>query len=315
MTGISLPTGTITGDRLLAWLGRLRRAPLGTLVLYGAIVILIILALVGPHIGPYGPEEVDPGASLQPPSGRHWLGTDRSGLDIFSRILAAPQTNLVIALTATAISVGIGVPVGAVAGFFAARGGPRGFLSELVMRAMDVLQSFPVLIFALALVAVSGQSTRNVIWALSVVNLPVFVRLTRADMLTVREQPYAEAARCLGHSNMRIIFRHLLPNALGSSLAQVPVVIGFVILFTASLSFVGAGVKPPTAELGSMIKDGARNMITGQWWPSLFPGIALGLTVFTFALAAQDVGRRIRRVKRGQEAVPAEAAEAGVPRA
>lgn len=299
----------------MAMLRKLARIPFAMILLYGAIAGLLVLTAIGPHIGPWGPEEVDPGAALQPPSSSHWLGTDRTGLDIFSRILAAPRTNLLIALSATAISIGIGLPLGAIAGFFAAQGVVRGLLSELVMRTMDVLQSFPVFIFALVLVAVRGPAAENVIAALALVNLPVFVRLARADMLAVREQPYADAARLLGQSNLHIIFRHLLPNALGSSLAQVPVVIGFVILFTASLSFVGAGVPPPTPELGSMIAVGATNMITGEWWPSVFPGIALGLTVLIFALAAQDIGRRIRRVKRGEEIVMTTPAEGSAVRA
>lgn len=265
-------------------------------VLYGAVSVLLVLMVIGPSIGPYGPEQIA-GPALEPPSASHWLGTDRSGLDVFSRILAAPRTNLLIALVAAGISVLIGVPLGATAGYFAGEGRLGSMFSEGVMRLMDILQSFPVFVFALALVAMRGPATENVIGALAFVNIPVFVRLVRAEMLAVREQPYAEAARCLGHSHLRIIFRHLLPNAIHSTLAQIPVVIGFVILFTASLSFIGAGVPAPTPELGSMIAIGASNMVTGEWWPSLFPGVALGLSVFTFAVAAQDIAARLHRVR------------------
>jgi peptide/nickel transport system permease protein len=304
MTAVGAPSDRLSRVRLsAAAVGKaLRRIPPKRLALCGAIALLLLLMVIGPHIGPWGPEEVDHNANLTAPNASHWFGTDRNGMDIFSRILAAPRINLSIALAATTISIAIGVPLGAAAGFFGGRGRVGGMSSELMMRLMDVLQSFPVFIFALVLVAVRGPATENVVAALALVNLPVFVRLARADMLAVREQPYAEAARCLGHSNTRIIFRHLLPNALASSLAQVPVVIGFVILFTASLSFVGAGVRPPTPELGAMIAIGGKNMITGQAWPSLFPGIALGLIVLVFALAAADLGQHIQRVRRGSGA-------------
>jgi peptide/nickel transport system permease protein len=270
-------------------------------LIWSAIGCWLALMAVGPYIGPWGPEQIDPNVNLSPPGGVHLFGTDNVGMDIFSRILAAPRINLLIALMATSLAVGIGVPLGAVAGYLTAKPGWRGFLSDLIMRLLDVIQAFPIFIFALALVAVLGPSTRNVILALTLAGVTLFTRLARADMLAVREMPYAEAARCLGHSDMRIIFRHLLPNALSASIAQVPVVIGFVILFTASLSFVGAGVPPPTPELGSMIAIGARNLITGQWWPALFPGIALGLMILSFALGALDIGQRLRAVKRGQD--------------
>lgn len=268
-------------------------------ITYIAVAIWIILMFIGPSIGPYGPEEIDTDSILQRPGSEHWLGTDRSGMDIFSRILAAPRVNLFIAITAVIISIVIGFPIGALAGYIAGVGRVEAASSEFIMRSMDVLQAFPVFIFALALVAVRGPSTTNVIVAMAFVNIPPFVRLGRAEMLTVRELPYADAARVLGHSGPRIVFRHLLRNSIQTSVATIPVVMGFVILFTASLSFVGAGVPRPTPELGSMVAIGATNMVTGQWWPALFPGIALGLIVLSFAFAAQDVGLRIRAVKRG----------------
>ena len=293
------------GTRLLT----MRRPGLQAGLIYGGVVILIILTAIGPELGSWlegwapkaftwGSEEVDSGHALEAPSGRHLFGTDAIGMDIFMRILAAPRINLFIGLTAGAISVAIGLPLGLIAGYVGGRGRAASFLSELIMRAQDVLQSFPVFVFALVLVAVRGLSVENVIIALTIVNLPAFARLARAEMLLVREQPYADAARILGHSNAWIIFRHLAPNSIASSLATVPMVIGFVILFTASLSFVGAGVPPPTPELGGMIARGANNMVTGEWWPSVFPGVALGLIVLILAFAAQDIAARMRSVKR-----------------
>ena len=272
--------------------------PAATLT-YLFVGVWLLLMFIGPSIGPWGPEEIDRDSILQSPGVEHWLGTDRSGMDIFSRILAAPRVNLSIAITAVIISIMIGFPIGALAGYVSGLGRLKSVSSEFIMRTMDVLQAFPVFIFALALVAVRGPSTENVIVAMAFVNIPPFVRLGRAEMLSVRELPYADAARVLGHSGPRIVFRHLMRNSIQTSVATIPVVMGFVILFTASLSFVGAGVPRPTPELGSMVAIGATNMITGQWWPALFPGIALGLVVLTFAFAAQDFGLRIRAVKRG----------------
>ncbi len=313
-----------SGDGRIHGLRRMlfRKPGLTTAAVYGGVGIILLLTVIGPSIGPWladagcacgwGSEQIDAGHALEGPSGTHFFGTDRSGQDVFSRVLAAPRINLVIALAATALSVAIGVPLGLLAGYIGGRALAATATSELIMRFMDVLQSFPLFVFAVVLVAVRGQSTEIVIIALTIVNLPVFARLARAEMLTVREQPYADAARILGHGNFRLIFRHLAPNSVASSVATVPMVIGFVILFTASLSFVGAGVKPPTAELGGMIRVGANNMVTGEWWPSIFPGVALGLMVLIFAFAAQDIAARMRAVKRAEGLMSAETSvEAG----
>lgn len=297
-----------------------RKPGRGTAFVWSGVGLILILTAIGPEIGPalsgvgcgcgWGSEEIDRGHALEGPSASHFFGTDRTGFDIFSRVLSSPRINLVIALVATALSVVIGLPLGLLAGYVGGRTRAATALSEVIMRCMDVLQSFPLFVFAIVLVAVIGQSAEIVIIALTIVNLPVFARLARAEMLTVREQPYADAARILGHGNFRLIFRHLAPNSIASSVATVPMVIGFVILFTASLSFVGAGVKPPQAELGGMIRVGANNMVTGEWWPSVFPGIALGLFVLIFAFAAQDIAVRMRSVKRAEGLMSADTTSA-----
>lgn len=299
-----------------------RKPGRATGAIWGGVAFILVLTAIGPEIGPWlndagcdcgwGSEQIDRGHALESPSGDHFFGTDRTGFDVFSRVLSAPRINLIIALAATALSVLIGLPLGLLAGYIGGRTRAATALSEIIMRSMDVLQSFPLFVFAIVLVAVIGQSAQIVIIALTIVNLPVFARLARAEMLTVREQPYADAARILGHGNFRLIFRHLAPNSIASSVATVPMVIGFVILFTASLSFVGAGVKPPQAELGGMIRVGANNMVTGEWWPSVFPGVALGLMVLIFAFAAQDVAARMRIVKRAEGIMSADTSvEAG----
>ena len=253
------------------------------------VVITVFLAMLGPYIAPYHPERALPGAGLQPPSAEHWMGTDVSGMDVFSRVISAPRIDLAIALSATVIAFVGGVLLGVISGFYAgARGVPR-VASEAIMRGADILQAFPVFIFALALVGFRGPGTENVIVALAFLNIPYFLRVTRGAVFQVRERPFVEAARCAGNKEVRIAFVHVMPNALGPALANVSPGIGFAILLTAALSFVGAGVPKPTPEWGSMISIGAPNMMTGQWWTALFPGLALGLTVLGYALVGDGI--------------------------
>ncbi len=253
------------------------------------VVITVFLAMVGPYIAPYHPERALPGAGLQPPSAEHWMGTDVSGMDVFSRVISAPRIDLAIALSATVIAFVGGVLLGVISGFYAgARGVPR-VASEAIMRGADILQAFPVFIFALALVGFRGPGTENVIVALAFLNIPYFLRVTRGAVFQVRERPFVEAARCAGNKEVRIAFVHVMPNALGPALANVSPGIGFAILLTAALSFVGAGVPKPTPEWGSMISIGAPNMMTGQWWTALFPGLALGVTVLGYALVGDGI--------------------------
>ncbi|MBT3629024.1 MAG: dipeptide/oligopeptide/nickel ABC transporter permease/ATP-binding protein [Rhodospirillaceae bacterium] len=206
-------------------------------------------------------------------------------MDIFSRVLAAPRTDVVIGVVATFISVVIGAPLGVLVALYETRGkaGATAF-AETFMRLLEVMQSFPVFVFAMVLVAVFGGSLTNIIIAIAFVNTPVFIRLVRAEVLTLVQRPFAEAARAVGNNEMRLGFRHIFPNAFPVVMVQVSVTVGFAILLTAGLSFVGAGVRPPTPELGAMIASGAKYLIIEQWWPALFPGIALGLTVFSFGI-------------------------------
>ena len=253
------------------------------------VVITVFLAMLGPYIAPYHPERALPGAGLQPPSAEHWMGTDVSGMDVFSRVISAPRIDLAIAFSATVIAFVGGVLLGVISGFYAgARGVPR-VASEAIMRGADILQAFPVFIFALALVGFRGPGTENVIVALAFLNIPYFLRVTRGAVFQVRERPFVEAARCAGNKEVRIAFVHVMPNALGPALANVSPGIGFAILLTAALSFVGAGVPKPTPEWGSMISIGAPNMMTGQWWTALFPGLALGVTVLGYALVGDGI--------------------------
>lgn len=259
--------------------------------LFGLVVIgvTVFLALFGPWIAPYGPEEALSGRAVLPPSTAHWMGTDISGMDVFSRVIAAPRIDLTIALISTAIAFAAGVVLGVISGFFAGGRGPWALLSGAIMRGADIFQAFPLFIFALALVGFRGPSTQNVIVALAFLNIPFFLRVTRGAVLHVRERPFVEAARCAGGSGLRISFVHVMPNALTPALANLSPTIGFSILLTSALSFVGAGVPIPTPEWGSMIAIGAPNMMTGQWWTALFPGLALGLTILGYALVGDGL--------------------------
>lgn len=268
--------------------------------LFGLCIVVLSLFLMafGPALAPFPPEQTIDGAILLPPGPIHWLGTDANGFDIFSRIIAAPRIDIYIAFVSTALALLVGLPVGVMTGFFGAAEGLPRLLSEWMMRALDVIQSFPVFILALALVAALGSSEINIILVLVILQAPVFLRLTRSAAMSVRNRLYVEAARCAGASEWRILFSHVLPNSTSPALIASSVAVGQAILITAGLSFVGAGVEATRAEWGAMISQGARNMITGHWQPSIFPGLALGLTVYGYAVVGDGLRRYLDPTKR-----------------
>jgi peptide/nickel transport system permease protein len=261
-----------------------------------SMAIILILTVIGPWIAPQPTTTAAPLNRLLPPSGAHWFGTDSNGMDVFSRILASFRIDVAIAVIATGISVIVGSALGVlIAQLEGARGKARvsRLTAEGSLRLLDVIQAFPVFVFAMVLVAIRGTSTANIVAAIAFVNLPVFIRLVRSEVRSLQQQPYAEAAEAIGNSRFRIGYRHLLPNAVPAVIVQISVTVGFAILLTAGLSFVGAGISPPTPELGAMISGGARFLITGQWWPAFFPGIFLAYTVFTFALFGEIFGKAL----------------------
>ena len=264
---------------------------------FGCIIVALslFLAAFGPAISPYDPQFATGDVSVPPPSlwewpelfwhavfGNlekpvHWFGTDSAGLDIFSRTISAPRTDMTIALFAAIISLILGTVLGLLAGFY------KNWVTEVLMRTSDLMQAFPVFITAMIVVALWGRQTINLVIALGLVYTPIFIRLTRAEVLSQVSRGYVEAARAVGNTEWKIAFRHVLPNSLVPSLIQTSTTIGFAILLTSGLSFVGAGVRPPTPEWGSMISLGAPLMVLGEWWPSIFPGVAISLTVFGYA--------------------------------
>lgn len=245
------------------------------LILLAVQVIAIVFA---PWIAPYSPVNADPINALQAPSLSHLFGTDVSGMDIFSRVIFATRINLLISVTAVVIAFVIGVPIGLAIGYY------KGWLSSFAMRIFDFVQSFPVFVLGMVLVSVMGQEIWNVAIVLAVLFTPVFARLIRAEVLSLRDRPFISAARCSGATDQTIMFQHILPNALTPAIIQISISIGMAILLTAGLSFVGAGVRMPTPEWGLMVSNGAQQMILGIWWIALFPGLAIVFSVLTFAL-------------------------------
>jgi len=256
---------------------------------YGIVLAVVLLAIFAPFIAPFEPEQANPAAYLQPPGWPYLMGTDATGLDVFSRVIHAPRIDLAIALAGTLVSAVIGSILGAAAGYYETRRGLGTFFSGLIMRSSDVLQAFPVFVFAIAVVAVMGQSLQSIVIAVAFVNAPIYLRLMRSQVLSVRRLRYVEAAYIAGTSDLRILTRHVIPNAIAPVLAQLSVNIGWAILLTSALSFIGAGVEAPTPEWGSMIAMGYQNIITGHWWPSIFPGLALAITIFGFSLIGSSV--------------------------
>ena len=256
---------------------RLRRNPV-TLGALCVIVALLAAAALAPLIAPFDPDATDAAAALQSISWRHWLGTDIYGRDQLSRILFAARVDLFVPFAATAIALAVGSLTGAIAGY---RGG---ILDQLVMRTVDAVLAFPALVLAMGLSAALGHSIGNLVAVLTIAQVPVYIRLIRGEMLRVREMEYAEAARTVGNPSWRIALVHLLPNCLPPLIVQATLAMGFAVLTMAALSFLGLGIRPPDSEWGEMTAEGASQMVTGEWWLFLFPGLAIMVTVLTFNL-------------------------------
>jgi peptide/nickel transport system permease protein len=259
-------------SRRPAW----RRSPL-TVAGLVLISLLALIALSAPLIAPANPLKQVLSTRLKPPSAAHWFGTDQLGRDVLSRMIYGARISLVIGIVVVGLAASLGTFVGLVAGY------TGGWLDEGLMRLTDVFFAFPALILAMAISGALGPSLTNAMIAIAVVSWPVYARLVRAQVLSLREREYVEAARGLGASAERIVWGHILPNTLGPLLVQASFDMGSAILSAAGLSFIGFGAQPPIAEWGVMISDG-RNYIVTQPWLSLFPGLAILLTVAAFNL-------------------------------
>jgi peptide/nickel transport system permease protein len=247
---------------------------------------ILFLAIFGPSLAPYNPLQTSP-AVFQPPGHAHWFGTDQFGRDTLSRVLLAFRLDLFIAMTAISAAMLIGMAAGGVAGYLGGR------FDDVFMRVIDVVQAFPMLILAMALVAFLGVGLVNVILVTVIVNIAIFARLTRSEILSRKRLEFIDAARCSGASDARILIAFLIPNILGPVLVQATLSLGWAILNVAALSFLGIGINPPTPELGVMVAEGARFLSRGAWWLSVFPGLALVAAVFAFNLAGDILQDRL----------------------
>ncbi|MCB8877992.1 ABC transporter permease [Acidisoma silvae] len=242
------------------------------------LALFLALAIAGPAVAPYNPLAYALADRLQPPSLHHWFGTDALGRDVFSRTLAAARTDLPAAAAAVILSSLIGVSVGAACGYLG------GAIDRWVGRVVDVMMAFPLFVVAVALVAALGNSLTNVVLATAVINLPFYIRLVRAEIAARRQLGYVMAARLAGCGHGYIIGRVLIPNIAPIIAVQISLNLGWAVLNTSGLSFIGLGVRPPTPEWGALVSDGAQYLLTGQWWVALGPSLVLVLAVFAFTL-------------------------------
>jgi len=243
----------------------------------GLVLLVLLAAAFGKFLTPYPPNAVDLLVRFKPPSPTHPFGTDDYGRDIFSRVLAGATVSVQVAAVVISISVVLGTLLGAFAGLVG------GLVDEAIMRLTDLFLAFPALILAAAIAATWGGNLTTTVIALATVYWPWYARLVRGQVLSLREREYVTAARVSGARNGDILRRHLLPNVAPYVILQVSLDIGYVILYTSSLSFLGLGAQPPTAEWGAMMTD-ARGFMREAWWFPTFPGLALGLTVLGFNL-------------------------------
>ncbi len=255
----------------------LRGNPL-TLVAFSLFILLVLIALLGPSLVPYSPLASDAAEALKPPSAAHWFGTDSVGRDVFSRVIVATRLDLLISVSAVALSFVVGCAVGSLAGFYG------GWTDRISGRLIDTIMAFPLFVLAMGIVASLGNTVANVVYATAIVNLPFYARLARTEVMVRRQAGFVVAARLSGNGGLRILATQVFPNILPPMTVQISLNLGWAILNAAGLSFIGLGVRPPAAEWGIMVAEGANNIVSGEWWLAIFPGLALMLAVFTFNL-------------------------------
>jgi peptide/nickel transport system permease protein len=240
------------------------------------LLVTLLLTFVVPLVYPVDPLDVDSGNALAPPSAAHPLGTDDVGRDILARLADAGRLDMLIAFAVTGLALVVGSLLGALAGY------AGGLVDDVVMRVVDVMLSFPAFILALAVTVMLGNKVGYVIAALAVAYTPYFVRLTRGEVLKIRDSEYADAARVVGSPPWRVAFVHVFPNAVAPAVVLASIVLGWSILDAAALGFLGIGIKPPTSEWGTMVADGASNIDSGEWWTWVFPGAMILVVVLAF---------------------------------
>jgi peptide/nickel transport system permease protein len=249
------------------------------------LLALILCAIFAPVLAPYDPVTPVPSDKLLPPSREHWFGTDPYGMDVFSRVLYAARVDLSVGISSVVLGVLVGLPLGAVSGYV------RGSLDAVMMRLVEVMQAFPQILFAMAVIAAVGNNLVNVVLILAFLNVPVYLKMVRSVTLPLQDSDFVLAARCAGHSTPSLVFRHIIPNTLVPVFSQFSLSCAYAVQMVAGLNFIGLGVRVPQPEWGSMISGGANFIIFGKWWPALFPGLAVFLTAYSL----NALGHRVRQ--------------------
>jgi peptide/nickel transport system permease protein len=250
----------------------------------GAVVLiaLVMVALAAPWLATHEPDAIALAEALQGPSWAHWLGTDGLGRDVYSRLVYGARISLLIGVGAVGLAVAVGLALGLVAGWYG------GWVDSLLMRVVDVMLCFPTFFLLLAIIALIGQSVTNIIVIIGLTSWMGVARLVRAEALSLKEREFIQAARVLGLGDARIMWRHLLPNALSPVLVSATLGIGSAILVESGLSFLGLGVQPPASSWGNLLTD-AKGTLGVAWWQTLFPGLAILLTVLAFNLLGEGL--------------------------
>ncbi|MGZ4644236.1 MAG: ABC transporter permease [Blastococcus sp.] len=257
----------------LLMLARNRTALIAAIVL----VLIILVAVFDTAVAPSGANDVDILHRLEPPSWSHLFGTDDLGRDILSRVILGAPVTLRVGFLSVALALIVGTLIGLLAGFYG------GWADDVLMRIMDMLFAFPAVLLAIAVLAVRGPGPNNAILAIGIVYIPIFARVTRASVLGVREEVYVRASRSVGASDLRLLWRHVLPNAAPPIIVQTSISLAFAVLAEAALSFLGLGTQPPDPSWGLMLAEG-RGYIDLAWWLAFFPGMAIVISVLCFNL-------------------------------
>lgn len=278
---MSSASGTLAESARRSWgtqaRALMRATPTGT---WGLAIMLVfaMLALLAPWLSPFDPVKPFADHVLDEPGTRFLLGTDGNGMDVLSRTLYGARYAYGIAVPVLLFGFIVGVPIGLYAGY---RGG---WFDEISLRVMDALRVFPSIILALAIVSATGQSLANVVLVIAMLDVPVFARLVRAEVLALRASGFVEAAVNAGNPTWRILFVHLLPNCIRGAIAQMPIRMAWAVRVSATLAFIGVGIQAPTPEWGAMIRQGAEYLVSGEWWVSIVPGLALVILIIGFSM-------------------------------
>jgi peptide/nickel transport system permease protein len=277
--GLLEPTPQARSWRTVRRFARNRLAVAGLVI----IILLYLTAIFAPVLMRYPYDELHSGVRNTPPSSTYWLGTDRNGRDVYSRLIWGGRISMAAGFASVVIIMTIGVVLGALAGFFG------GLIDQALMRFTDILLSIPLILLLITAASLFQPGLRTTIIVIGLASWPGTARLVRGQFMALKQQEYVTAARSVGASSARIMFRHLFPNTLPIIIVQATIWLSYAILLEASLSYLGLGVVIPTPSWGNMLQDGQREMLSGAWWLTFFPGMAIFLTVLSFNLVGDGL--------------------------